>query len=105
MAASVTPRHDMLVGLHVIDEAIYNAYRAAMRPILQRYRGGFRYDFKVAETLLSETDTEINRVFIISFPSERSERAFFADPECGAVRAEYFVKSVQATTFLGVVKP
>jgi hypothetical protein len=49
-----------LVGLHELDDAAYDDYRAAMRPILDRFGGGFRYDFKIAEVLQSES-TERNR--------------------------------------------
>jgi uncharacterized protein (DUF1330 family) len=77
---------------------MYSAYRAAMRPILERYRGGFRYDFRVSQTLIGEANHEINRVFAIYFPNEASKNSFFSDPEYVTVKQEFFEKSVGGTT-------
>lgn len=92
---------ERLVGLFVRDETVYTAYRAAMTPILTRYGGWFRYDFRVAETLKNASSHEINRVFIISFPDEMSSAAFFGDPEYVAVRSALFDASVNGTTVIG----
>lgn len=90
--------YETLVGLDVRDDVMYDAYRAAMKPILDRFGGGFRYDFRVGEVLRSETENPINRVFAIYFPDKVSKAAFFADPEYQQVRATYFAPSVAAVT-------
>ena len=91
---------DRLVGLHVTDDEVYTAYREAMRPILDQYGGGFRYDFRVSDVLKSETAEPINRVFIIHFPDEASSDRFFADPAYLEARSEFYEPSVGATTIL-----
>ena len=93
-------KFEMLVGLHVTDDEAYAAYRKAMMPILERYGGGFRYDFRVSETLKAEVDHEINRVFTIFFNDESSLDRFFSDPEYQAVKAKFFAKSVRATVII-----
>src|SRR5690606_3624486 len=45
----------------------------AMTPILQRFGGGFRYDFKVAEIVHTATEASINRVFTIHFADRASK--------------------------------
>ncbi len=69
--------YEILVGLNVLDDQMYQEYRGAMRPILSSYGGGFGYDFKVSEVLLSETSSEINRVFTINFPNSGIMEEFF----------------------------
>jgi uncharacterized protein (DUF1330 family) len=91
---------EFLVGLQVSDDAAYDRYRAAMKPILERFGGGFRYDFRVAEVLRSETEAPINRVFTIHFRDEAASEAFFSDPEYLVVRDEHFAPSVAATTII-----
>jgi uncharacterized protein (DUF1330 family) len=91
---------EMLVGLDVVDDDMYARYRGAIAPILKRYGGGFRYDFRVSETLKSEVRHRINRVFTIFFADEAARDAFFADGEYKAVRAEFFVGSVNAMAVL-----
>lgn len=70
---------EMLVGLQVLDDQVYPQYREAMAPILKRFGGGFRYDFKIAEVLKKETADLINRVFTIHFSDRKSKEGFFAD--------------------------
>lgn len=70
--------YEMMVGLKVINDEVYQNYREAMKPILETFGGGFRYDFKIAETLKSETDDPINRVFAIYFSSEEMMEKFFS---------------------------
>jgi uncharacterized protein (DUF1330 family) len=82
-------RHEILVGLRVIDEPGYARYRAAMTPLLEQCGGRFRYDFRVSEVLAGASD-RINRVFIISFPDEAARHAFFADERYKKVRTEHF---------------
>lgn len=91
---------EMLVGLQVTDDAGYARYREAMAPILARFGGGFRYDFRVAEVLRQEPESPINRVFTIHFADQASSGAFFSDPSYLAVRNELFAPSVDATTIL-----
>ena len=53
--------YEMLVGLHVTNDEMYQAYREKMTPILIECGGGFGYDFRISEILKSQTDGEINR--------------------------------------------
>ena len=92
--------HENLVGLHVVDDARYQQYRRAMTPILESYGGGFGYDFKVSEVLISQTDSPINRVFTIRFPDRDQGERFFSDPEYVKVKKKYFDGAVEATTIL-----
>lgn len=92
--------YEMLVGLEVIDNEEYKAYRTAMKPILEVYGGSFGYDFKVSEVLQSETDEKINRVFTIRFPDKSAMNDFFSDPEYLAVKSKYFEPSVRSTTII-----
>jgi uncharacterized protein (DUF1330 family) len=91
---------EMLVGLQVLDDAIYDQYRAAMRPILERFGGGFRYDFKIADVLKNESAQPINRVFTIHFADEASKNAFFGDPEYQTIRQQFFERSVGNTVII-----
>lgn len=93
--------HELVVALEVVDDAAYDRYRAAMRPILAEYGGGFRYDFRVAEVLASEAGAAINRVFTIHFDDRAASERFFADPRYRAVKSEHFEGAVAATTILG----
>lgn len=87
-----------LVGLNVTDHESYQAYREGMMPILESYGGGFGYDFHIAETLRSETDAPINRVFSIHFPDEAAKNTFFADEAYLKVRQQYFEPAVSHIT-------
>ena len=93
-------KFEMLVGLHVTDDEAYAEYRKAMMPILERYGGGFRYDFKVSETLKAEADQEINRVFTIYFEDESARDRFFSDPDYAVAKQTFFAKSVRATVII-----
>ncbi|MBL4831479.1 MAG: DUF1330 domain-containing protein [Aliivibrio sp.] len=73
--------YEILVGLHVLDDLKYAEYRAAMTPILSDYSGHFGYDFKVSEVLISEGNTDINRVFTINFSNQSKMEAFFSDSQ------------------------
>jgi uncharacterized protein (DUF1330 family) len=92
--------YERCVGLMVTDEAAYGRYRSGMLPILATYGGAFRYDFKVAGTLLAETTEPINRVFVLAFPDEAAHEAFFADPAYLAVREAHFKAGVSAVTVI-----
>ncbi len=72
---------EMLVGLNVVNDEEYQAYRDEITPILKRYGGGFGYDFRVAEVLTSRTDAPINRVSAIYFSNEDSMNSFFSNDE------------------------
>ncbi len=91
---------EMLVGLNVVNDEEYQAYRDEMTPILKRYGGGFGYDFRVAEVLTSRTDAPINRVFAIYFSNEDAMNSFFSNDEYLKVRQRHFEKSVTGTTII-----
>lgn len=91
---------EMLVGLNVVDDESYQAYRAEMTPILESFGGGFGYDFKISGVLKSKTDARINRVFTIYFSSEASMQSFFANEKYLEVRQRLFEKSVTDTTVI-----
>ncbi len=90
--------YESIVGLHVTDESMYQQYRDAMRPILEQYGGGFRYDFRVSDVLQTSSDHDINRVFAIYCRDKEAYDAFFADEAYKAVRARYFEPSVAGAT-------
>ena len=92
--------YEMLVAMNVTDDARYAAYREAMAPILATYGGGFRYDFKVGETLSEAPEHPVTRVFAIFFADEDASAAFFADPDYLAVKAEHFDGAVHGFTVM-----
>jgi len=92
--------YEFLVGLQVSNSDIYAQYRAAMKPILKSYGGGFGFDFVVSEVLLAEVDAPINRVFTINFPNQTAADEFFSDNDYLKVKARYFDKSVSHTTII-----
>lgn len=91
---------ESLVGLNVIDDAMYQSYRDKMTPILNSYGGGFGYDFKISEVLKSKTEAPINRVFTIFFPDEDSMNSFFSNDAYLKVKQRYFDAAVTDTTIL-----
>ena len=93
--------HEMMVGLTVTDDAVYQQYRAAMAPLLAAHGGGFRHDFTIATVLKSASDHAINRVFAIHFTSKERKDAFFAHPEYVAIKARFFAHAVSGTTVFG----
>lgn len=90
--------YERLVGMHVTDDAAYERYRDAMRPILTEYGGGFRYDFRVSEVLRSDSKHPINRVFAIFFRDAEACEQFFADPRYLEVRRREYEGAVGAFT-------
>lgn len=90
--------YETLMAMHVLDEASYQRYRDGMLPILERYGGGFRYDFRIAEVLQSDADHPINRVFAIHFPDRQRRKAFFRDPDYQEVRKTHFEGAVGGIT-------
>lgn len=91
---------EMLVGLQVIDDAGYQAYRQAMMPLLLRHGGEFGYDFVVSKVLRTRTPAPINRVFTICFAERDSMTAFFASEEYLEIKRRHFQPSVSDTTVL-----
>ena len=92
--------YEMLVGLNLKDEKVYQDYRNAMRPLLEKYGGGFRYDFKIDKVLKSEVDHPINRVFVIYFRDENASKDFFSNPDYLVVKKTYFEASVLNTAII-----
>ncbi len=91
--------YEMLMGMQIADEDGYAAYRRAMRPVLERMGGTFRHDFH-AETIETEAETPINRVFVIAFPDRATAEAFFTDPDYLTAKETHFERSVAATAML-----
>ena len=92
--------YEIFVGLNVLDDLIYEDYRAAMKPILADYQGRFSYDFKVSEVLITENHSDINRVFTINFSSKDKMDGFFSDAQYLIVKEQFFMKSVGSTTII-----
>ncbi|WP_372655670.1 DUF1330 domain-containing protein [Halobacteriovorax sp.] len=92
--------YEMMVGLQIKNDAEYTRYREAMGPILKMYGGGFRYDFKISETLRNEESRPINRVFAIYFENKEKMNEFFNNPDYVKAKKTYFNTSVEATTIL-----
>lgn len=93
--------HEMMVGLTVTDDAMYQQYRDAMAPLLAAHGGGFRHDFTIGKVLKSASDHPINRVFAIYFASRDAKDAFFAHPDYVAIKARFFARAVAGTTIFG----
>jgi uncharacterized protein (DUF1330 family) len=91
---------EILVGLNVVDDVVYQSYRDEMAPILDAYGGGFGYDFRIAEVLRSQTEAPINRVFTIFFRDTDAKSSFFANADYVKIKQNYFDASVTATTVL-----
>jgi uncharacterized protein (DUF1330 family) len=92
--------YEMIVGLQVKDDDSYSSYRKEMIPLLETYGGGFRYDFKVSETLINQGGKPINRVFAIFFKDEESMNLFFSNSEYLSIKKNYFERSVEETTII-----
>ncbi|WP_206696869.1 DUF1330 domain-containing protein [Marinomonas algicola] len=88
------------VGLFVSDNALYQQYRDGISALLKEYGGFFRYDFKVSDTLMNESGTPINRVFVLAFPSEDRSNDFFSHDDYEKVRAKFFDASVKHVTLI-----
>ncbi|MEX0877069.1 MAG: DUF1330 domain-containing protein [Phycisphaerales bacterium] len=93
-------RFEMLIGMHITDEAGYQRYRQHMTPILESMGGFFRYDMRVSELLRGEAEEPFNRLFILSFPDEPTRDRFFSDDRYQAVRQEHFTGSVSSYTLI-----
>jgi uncharacterized protein (DUF1330 family) len=90
----------MTVGLLVVDQETYAQYRKEMRPLLDEAGGAFRYDFDVARTLQSENGADINRTFVLKFPSQSNKERFFADPRYAEIKRRLFDPSVKQRVFI-----
>jgi uncharacterized protein (DUF1330 family) len=93
---------ERIVGLEVINDDEYQKYRENMMPILHAFGGSFGYDFKVATVLKSKTDSPINRVFTIDFPSREVMDNFFNDPVYIKIKNKYFQSSVKSVTTISL---
>jgi len=91
---------EMLVAMEMADEDGYRRYREAMRPILERYGGGFGDDFLIKEVLRCRAEHPVNRVFTIHFRDAAARDGFFQDPDYLAIREAHFTPSVSALTIL-----
>lgn len=87
---------EYLIGLYVTDDETYSQYRKAMYPLLQKYGGGFGYDFKIAKVLKSEVEQPLNRVFTIYFENEQAKDDFFCNEEYLTIKERFFEKSVSS---------
>lgn len=92
--------YEILVGLNVIDDDLYQQYRDEMTPILKNYGGGFRYDFLIEKVLKTDSENKINRIFTIYFESEKAKDEFFQNDKYLQVKAKYFTPSVSDTTII-----
>lgn len=92
--------YEMIVGLQVKDDKVYDKYRQMMMPILESFGGGFRYDFKIQETLKSQSKGPINRLFVIFFQSKESMNSFFNHPKYLEIKSTFFENSVDFTTII-----
>ena len=90
--------YEILVGLNVTDDELYQKYRDEMTPILKTYGGGFRYDFIIEKILKTDTESKINRVFAIYFESEEKKNEFFLNDKYIQIKEKYFTPSVSGTT-------
>ena len=91
---------EMTVGLLVVNQDTYAQYRREMRPLLEEAGGAFRYDFEVARTLQSESGVDINRAFVLQFPSRSNKERFFADPRYVEVKRRLFDPAVKERVFI-----
>ncbi len=91
---------ETIVALNVTDEITYQDYRLAIAPLLGKFGGGFRYDFRISQVLKSESNYDINRVFVIYFRNRSAADAFFKDPDYLAIRGQFFESAVNSTTII-----
>jgi len=91
---------EMLIGLNVIDDQGYARYRKEMTPLLEGVAGGFGYDFKISETLKSESNHDVNRLFTIFFPNKEVMDNFFKNEHYLSIRKNHFKSSVHSSTII-----
>jgi uncharacterized protein (DUF1330 family) len=90
--------YEILVGLNVTDDELYQKYRDEMTPILKEYGGGFRYDFLIEKVLKTDSESKINRVFAIYFENDEAKNEFFLNDKYIQIKEKYFTPSVSGTT-------
>ncbi len=87
-----------VIAMQILDVERYSAYRDQMTPILAEYDGCFEYDFTISEVLKKCCDVEINRLFMITFPTRQHSVDFFTDPRYLEIRRNLFETSVGSVT-------
>lgn len=92
--------YELLVGLQVDDEESYSNYRKQMTPLLESQGGGFRYDFKIEKTLISEKGAKINRTFVIYFKDKKAMEQLFSSAEYKSIKSKYYKLAVSSTTVI-----
>ncbi len=92
--------YERIFGLEVADQATYTQYRKEMVPLMEAASGTFRYDFDVARVLRGEKDAQINRAFVIRFPTRAASETFFADPRYLEIRRRLFEPSVASIVLI-----
>lgn len=85
---------DTLMGMNVVDDALYTRYREEMTPLLEAVGGSFGVDVRVSEVLRSPANRQFNRLFTIRFPSRDIREAFFRDPRYLEIRRRLFEPAV-----------
>ena len=93
--------YEAMIGLNVIDDAMYSRYRAEMAPILEAHGGSFGVDVRVSE-VLRPAEKAFNRLFTLRFPSLEKREAFFSNPAYLEVRKRLFEPSVAEVHQLAV---
>ena len=91
---------EMTVGLFVADREKYAQYRNEIAPLLRAAGGTFRYDFEVAKTLKSDSEGEINRVFVLAFPDRAAKERLFTSEQYLAIRRRLFEKAVTSVSVI-----
>ncbi len=92
--------YEMVVAMNVTDPEVYASYRREMRPILEKYGGGFRYDFEVSRTYTNESSHPVNRLFAIYFSDEEASTSFFSDAAYIEVKRRFYDSSVDGYTVI-----
>ena len=90
--------YEMLVAMNVVDAKKYRLYREAIRPLLEEYQGGFRYDFEVSRTLSEDPSHNVTRLFAIYFGSEELSDAFFKDERYLEAKGRHYEEAVREYT-------
>lgn len=93
-------RYEMLVGVSVTNRPVYEEYRSEIRPLLEAAGAAFRFDCEVSRVLKGQGVLEVNRLFVLGFPSRAAKEAFFGDPAYREIRTRLFEKSVQKMVVL-----
>ena len=92
--------YEILVALHVADQEAYAEYRREIAPLLQSAGAAFTYDLDVSRARENASPHDINRLFVLRFPSKTAHDRFFADPSYRGVRARHFENAVKGFTVI-----